>query len=59
MNAITVLKLMEKYKNCPDCGNGQIGNGEGALVVEETTFTRKCKCGFKITLNENGQEINK
>lgn len=57
MNSVKALKLMSKYSNCPNCGNGVIGNGEGKLIVEDDTFTRECKCGFKITLDENGNEL--
>ncbi|MNM07346.1 hypothetical protein D3C81_173880 [compost metagenome] len=42
------MKLMEKYQVCPDCGNSNIGNGEGKLEITEDTFTRECKCGYKV-----------
>lgn len=57
MDALKVLKIMPKYNNCPKCGNGKVGNGEGKLIVEDDTFTRECNCGFKTTLDENGKEI--
>ena len=56
MNAVKALEIMTKYQNCPDCGNNKIRNGEGGLIVEDDTFTRKCKCGFSITVDENGKE---
>lgn len=48
---------MPKYEKCPDCGNDKVGNGQGAIIVEDDTYTRKCKCGFKITVDENGKRI--
>ena len=59
MNAFKLLKIIPLYENCPDCGNNKIGNGEGKLLVEDDTFTRECKCGFKITVDEDGKKINK
>jgi iron(III) transport system ATP-binding protein len=55
MNAFKTIDLMSKYSDCPNCGNSLIGNGEGKLIVEDDTFTRECKCGFKITLDRNGE----
>jgi len=57
MNAMKLLDMLYKYNNCPECGNNKIGNGSGAIIVEEDTFTRKCKCGFEITTDEDGKEI--
>ncbi|SHF56017.1 protein of unknown function [Desulforamulus putei DSM 12395] len=58
MNASAVFQLIPEYINCPKCGNDQIGNGEGKLIVSRDMFIRSCKCGFKITLDQNGKEIN-
>ena len=44
-----------KYAICPECGNENIGNGEGGIVIDET-YTRYCKCGFKVTIFVNGIE---
>lgn len=52
------IALMEKYRKCPNCGNTAIGNGQGGIIIEDETFTRICKCGFKITVNENDQEVS-
>ncbi len=41
----------------PRCGNNKIGNGEGGIIIEDDTYTRTCKCGFKIKINEDGKEI--
>jgi len=55
VEAFKVIRPINKYANCPVCGNDKVGNGEGILVVEEDTFKRSCKCGFKITVNEDGK----
>ena len=54
-----VIRLLEKYENCPDCGNNKIGSGEGNLIVGGSTFIRTCKCGYKIVAIEdvNGKII--
>jgi iron(III) transport system ATP-binding protein len=57
MNIYQLMPIMKKYENCPDCGSSTIGNGQGGIIVEDDTYTRFCKCGFKITINENGEEI--
>lgn len=57
MNIFKSMALMEKYGECPNCGNDLIGDGQGGLIVEEDTFRRFCKCGFDITVDENGNEI--
>ena len=57
MNAGRMLAIMPKYNDCPKCGSDKVGNGEGAIIVEDDTYTRKCKCGFEITVDENGKEI--
>lgn len=57
MNAYKLLEIMPKYEKCPMCGSTSIGNGAGGIIVEDETFTRTCKCGFKITVDENGNEV--
>jgi hypothetical protein len=57
MNASKTMKLMAKYTSCQNCGNDMIGSGAGALIVDENTFTRSCKCGWSITLDENDNEV--
>lgn len=47
-----VIELLKQYGSCPCCGNHLIGDGEGALVVDDHTFTRTCKCGFRVTIPE-------
>ena len=57
MNCMKSLELMKKYSNCPICGNGILGKGEGKLEITDDTFIRECKCGFKVTTDENGKQI--
>lgn len=57
MNAYKLLEIMPKYEKCPNCGSTTIGIGQGGIIVEDETFTRTCKCGFKITVDENGNEV--
>lgn len=42
------IELTRKYVDCPACGNGLIGENEGGIVIEEYTFDRWCKCGWKV-----------
>lgn len=49
---------MKKYEICPNCGSTTIGNGEGGIIVEDNTYTRTCKCGFKKTVNEDNIDID-
>lgn len=58
MNWLKSMELMEKYADCPKCGNEYIGNGQGGIVVEDDTFRRWCKCGFDITVNEDDEDID-
>ena len=59
MNIWKSVKLMRKYNSCPVCGSDRLGNGEGKLLIEENTFHRSCKCGWKIETNEDGKIVNK
>jgi iron(III) transport system ATP-binding protein len=52
MNLVESLKLMEKYAECPDCGNSNIGNGEGTLQITDDSFTRTCKCDYKVVVTK-------
>lgn len=49
------MKLMEKYAACETCGSEMIGNGAGVMDIGENHFTRSCKCGWKIEI-QDGQE---
>ncbi|TFI86925.1 DUF3797 domain-containing protein [Carnobacterium divergens] len=48
MNLVECLELSKKYSHCPRCGNDRIGGGEGSLIIEDMTFKRGCKCGWKV-----------
>ncbi|WP_204698942.1 DUF3797 domain-containing protein [Geomicrobium sediminis] len=39
---------MDKYSECPECGNTNLGNGEGELIVTGTSYHRSCKCGWVV-----------
>lgn len=52
-----LLYIMKTYEQCPNCGSSTIGNGQGGIFVESNTYTRTCKCGFNITVDENNNEI--
>ncbi|NBI05783.1 DUF3797 domain-containing protein [Senegalia massiliensis] len=45
-----------KYAICPECHNPNIRNGEGGIIIDKT-YIRYCKCGFKVTVDEEGNEI--
>jgi len=57
LEALKVCELLNKYGKCPKCGNEYLGNGNGTLEVEDETFKRTCKCGFKIITDEDGNEL--
>lgn len=52
MNMRESLKIMDKYSSCPKCGNEYITNGQGGIIVDENSFTRWCKCGYKIVIKQ-------
>lgn len=58
MNAIKLIELMQKYTNCPVCGNYKVGNGQGHIISQDKTFTRGCKCGWEIKIHEDGRVIH-
>lgn len=41
-----LLVIAKKHLECPECGNKYIGDGQGTLEVDETTYKRTCKCGW-------------
>ena len=52
MNAMKVIKLMDKYSKCKECGNTSVGNGEGTLSITDSVYKRTCKCGWPIEVTE-------
>ncbi|WP_288745797.1 DUF3797 domain-containing protein [uncultured Enterococcus sp.] len=56
MRLSTSMNLMKKYGSCPKCGNKFVGNGKGGMVIEEYTFERWCKCGWKVVVDVRKDE---
>ena len=54
-----VIKLIEIYGECPICKNNLIGYKEGDFIVDEYSFTRRCKCGYEVTIKETIKKNNK
>lgn len=52
MKGCSIMNLMKKYATCPSCGKESLGNGEGALIIEDEWFYRGCDCGYQIVVNE-------
>jgi hypothetical protein len=65
MNAMDYLRIAPFLNDCPNCGYDSVGTNEttgeyhGALLVEENLFTRKCRCGFEVTIDSNIGTENK
>lgn len=53
MNAGNVIILLKKYRKCIKCGSEKLGSGEGVLEIKDDIFTRSCKCGFNIKIQED------
>lgn len=53
------LRIAELTNDCPNCGYGNVGTNQetgehhGSLEVNDNLFTRKCRCGFEITIDAN------
>ena len=47
-----VIKLMEMYGECPICKNNLISCKKDDFIVDEHSFTRRCKCGYEVTIKE-------
>lgn len=56
MNAIKAAELIKKYAECQECGNKNVNNGEGSLLVTDDAFKRECKCGWSVQVKETGEE---
>ena len=54
-----VIKLMEMYGECPICKNNLISCKKDDFIVDEHSFTRKCKCGYEVTIKETVKKNNK
>ena len=54
-----VIKLIEIYGECPICKNNLIGCKKDDFTVDEHSFTRRCKCGYEVTIKETIKKNNK
>ncbi|MHC1681361.1 MAG: DUF3797 domain-containing protein [Clostridiaceae bacterium] len=57
MNVTELMPVLRKYEKCPSCGSSKIGNGEGGIVIDDVSYIRTCKCGYKITIDANGKIV--
>lgn len=60
MLATEGMKLIKKYATCPECGNDKVGGqpSQGALIIiEDEVFTRKCKCGWSVTVDRRIKHV--
>ena len=53
MDIKTVTRIMDKYIECPICSNDKLGKNNGGLIIEENTFERNCRCGFRIIIDSD------
>ena len=54
-----VIKLMEIYGECPICKNNLIGCKKDDFIIDEHSFTRRCKYGHEVTIKEKVKKNNK
>ena len=53
------LRVEPDLKRCPKCGDKNMGVNEqtnewyGTLEVNDNLYTRKCRCGFEVTVDTN------
>ena len=57
MNLKIATKILNKYVKCPMCGHDKLGNGHGALIIEDEVLERSCRCGFIIRINKDEEVI--
>lgn len=59
MDVNSYLSIAKLLNDCPNCNYNMIGTNEttgefhGALNVNENLFTRKCRCGFEVTVDSD------
>lgn len=59
MNAQHFLRISVFVNDCPNCGCDKVGTDDitgevqGDLIVDDNLFTRKCRCGFEVTIDAN------
>ena len=53
------LELIRRYGVCPKCGNDKVGGepSQGALIIEDEIFTRRCKCGWEVVVDLSIQHV--
>ena len=49
MEISLAVRLINQYKECPECGNKYIGNGKGGIYIDDDYFERSCECGWKVS----------
>lgn len=54
-----VIKLIEIYGECPIYKNNLIGCKKDDFIVDEYSFTRRCKYGYEVTIKETVKKNNK
>lgn len=47
------MQVSKLTNDCPSCGSDKLGNGQGALIVDENIYKRTCKCGFNFEYDTN------
>lgn len=52
MRLLKAVRLINEYAICRECGNGNIGNGEGSIIAEGSMFRRTCKCGWSVEVKD-------
>ncbi|MFJ6264394.1 DUF3797 domain-containing protein [Lysinibacillus xylanilyticus] len=59
MDVRDYLRIAPFVNDCPNCGYENVGTNEstgefhGVLNVDDNLFTRKCRCGFEVTIDSN------
>lgn len=59
MDMRDAMELTKKYSTCPECGNDKVGGepSQGALIIEDDIFTRSCKCGWSVTVDQRIKHV--
>lgn len=56
MNGWTFTRILNKYKECPECGTSS-KTTDMYHSLENEIITIGCKCGWKIKVDENNKEV--
>jgi len=57
MNINRADELLEKYAVCQECGSDRIGGGAGSIYVDDMSFSRICKCGWSVKVDDAFREL--